>query len=140
MTVYHYDKQPLTQKIIHTPYPSQSSGRSAGETQNCLRFESPASLYYSPSTSPPECQSKKAQSLDWAFLALLGALISLAELGIVPSEERNIGCVLKSRPPRRAQGVQTGQRQTVGVVYFGLHCTTLRGVNRRIQNTKNPAH
>ena len=47
---------------------------------------------------------------------LLGALISLAELGIV----------------------QTGQHQTVGVVYFGLHCATLRVVNREILNTKTP--
>ena len=39
---------------------------------------------------------------------------------------------------RGAQGVQTGQRQTVGVVCFGLHCTTLRGVNREVLNTKTP--
>ncbi len=50
-------------------------------------------------------------------MALLGAFISLAELGIV----------------------QTGQHQTVGVVYFGLHCATLRVVNREILNTKNPS-
>ena len=50
------------------------------------------------------------------LLALLGAFISLAELGIV----------------------QPGQRQTVGVVYFGLHCPTLREVKPPESKYKKP--
>jgi hypothetical protein len=80
-------------------------------------------------------------------LSLLGALISLAELGIAQSEERNIGCVPKSRPLRRAQGVQLpcdGQHsQIVGFLKAQLHCTScsphpwgspLRGPPKRSKN------
>ena len=63
-------------------------------------------------------------------LASVGALISLAEFGIVQLEGSQIVGFLKSHPLRRAQGIQTGQRQQFGVVYFGLRCTTLRRVNR----------
>ncbi len=41
----------------------------------------------------------------------MGALISIAERGIAPSEERNTRCVLNSRPLRRAQGCSIGGLQ-----------------------------
>uniref|UniRef100_UPI002FDCADB7 hypothetical protein n=1 Tax=Rheinheimera sp. TaxID=1869214 RepID=UPI002FDCADB7 len=40
-----------------------------------------------------DVKCKKTQSLDWAFLALLGALISLAELGIAQPAQRKTVCV-----------------------------------------------
>ena len=84
--------------------------------QNCLLSERPISLYYSMRSNQPDAINQKGPVVRLGLSGFIGSLNAL----------------------RGAQGVQTGQRQTVGVVYFGLHCTTLRGVNREVLNTKTP--
>ncbi len=104
------------------------------------------------------------RQFDDGILAFFRALISLAELGIAQSEERQqFGLIGSLHAPRRARGVQSEERQQFGfigslhaprgargvqseernigcVLNSRFHCTTLREVNRRMLNTKNPAH
>ena len=92
------------------PATSQSSGRSdrrvTASTAKLLAL-SVSVFTVLPRMGLPPCDVRLS-NIPTGPLALLGALISLAELGIAQSEERNQCCVLKSR----------------------FRCTTLRAVNR----------
>ena len=95
--------------------PRRARDCSVGGQQNCLLSERPTSLCYSTRSKPPGSKYKKPQSFDWGSF-VLGALISLAELGIVPSEER----------------------QTVGVLKPRRHCATLREQTDKRHKSKKP--
>ena len=81
-----------------------------------------------------ECPSRaifRQDDINAKSPVVLGALISLAELGIAQSEERNIGCSPNSRPLRRAQCVQSAKSQIVGFLKPRFHCTTLQVLHRQ---------
>ncbi len=72
------------------------------------------------------------RQFDDGILAFFRALISLAELGIAQSEERQqFGFIGSLHAPRGARSVQSEERNIGCVLNSRFHCTTLQVIHRQ---------